>query len=176
MSTDDRLWTVVQRRFDVSVDFYRGWTDYKEGFGDATGEYWLGNDATHQLTSGSSYKLKVVLKAWDNVTAYAIYDTFVISDESDGYRLVFGGYHGDAGNALTQHNGRMFSTLDRDNDISRGSCAESYYGAWWYHDCLYSNLNGRYFDEPNVNDIGRMKWDTFRDESLKETTMMIQKI
>ena len=179
MSTDDGLWTVIQRRFDGSVDFYRGWTDYKEGFGDASGEYWLGNDAIHQLTSGSSYKLKVVLKAWDNVTAYAIYDAFQISDETDGYRLTYGVYNGDAGDSLWQHNGQMFSTLDRDNDSKVGrSCATDYTGAWWYGNCYSSNLNGRYFtEETGLSNVGRITWSSFSSGlSLKETTMMIHKM
>ena len=179
VSTDDGLWTAIQRRFDGSVDFYRGWTDYKEGFGDASGEYWLGNEAIHQLTSRSSYKLKVVLKAWDNETAYAIYDTFQISDESDGYRLTYGVYNGDAGDSLTQHNGQMFSTQDRDNDSKDGrSCATDYTGAWWYGSCFSSNLNGRYFTvETGLNTVGSNSWNSFRPgSSLKETTMMIQKV
>ena len=177
VSTDDGLWTVIQRRFSGSVDFYRGWVDYKEGFGDASGEYWLGNEAIHQLTSRSSYRLKVVLKGWDNETANAIYDTFKISNETDSYRLAIGDFHGDAGDSLVQHNGQMFSTLDRDNDESGASCAEFYTGAWWYYSCLYSNLNGHYFDyEADWTVRGRISWLTLREESLKETTMMIQRM
>ncbi|XP_043103284.1 fibrinogen C domain-containing protein 1-like [Puntigrus tetrazona] len=41
MSTDGGGWTVIQRREDGSVNFFRDWEAYREGFGKITGEHWL---------------------------------------------------------------------------------------------------------------------------------------
>ncbi len=48
-------WTVIQRRSNGSVDFYRGWDEYKNGFGDLRTEFWLGNEKIHQLTNQGQY-------------------------------------------------------------------------------------------------------------------------
>ena len=39
-------WTVIQRRLDGSVDFYRAWDEYVSGFGVPCGEYWIGELST----------------------------------------------------------------------------------------------------------------------------------
>uniref|UniRef100_A0A8C1AF94 Fibrinogen C domain containing 1a n=1 Tax=Cyprinus carpio carpio TaxID=630221 RepID=A0A8C1AF94_CYPCA len=41
MTTDGGGWTVIQRREDGSVNFFRDWEAYREGFGKITGEHWL---------------------------------------------------------------------------------------------------------------------------------------
>ena len=74
-------WTVFQKRLDGSVDFYRGWTDYKLGFGNMNGEFWLGLDRIHQLTNAEEFKLRVDLEDTNGTAAYAEYNSFVVASE-----------------------------------------------------------------------------------------------
>ena len=131
METDGGGWTVFQRRKDGSVDFYRNWTDYEEGFGDLNGEFWLGLSKMHRLTQdGTDYTLRVDLEDFENETRYAKYTTFNIGDSTTNYTITLGGYSGDAGDSLSGHNGRKFTTKDRDNDqVGDGNRAVIYSGA-----------------------------------------------
>ena len=88
-------WTVFQKRLDGSVDFVnRAWADYKRGFGNLNGEFWLGLDKIHRLTKTKS-RLRVELEDTQGKTAYAEYDTFSVSSERNKYRLGLGKYTGE---------------------------------------------------------------------------------
>ncbi|CAG2213123.1 Angiopoietin-related protein 1,Ficolin-1-A,Angiopoietin-1,Fibrinogen C domain-containing protein 1,Ryncolin-1,Angiopoietin-related protein 7,Fibrinogen C domain-containing protein 1-B,Fibrinogen-like protein 1,Ficolin-1,Ficolin-1-B,Angiopoietin-4,Tenascin-R,Ryncolin-2,Fibrinogen C domain-containing protein 1-A,Microfibril-associated glycoprotein 4,Fibrinogen-like protein A,Ryncolin-3,Angiopoietin-2,Ficolin-2,Fibrinogen alpha chain,Tenascin,Angiopoietin-related protein 2,Techylectin-5A,Ryncolin-4,Techylecti len=176
---DDKghIWTAIQRRFDGSVNFYRGWHDYKNGFGQASGEHWIGNDIIHAITADSNYALIVLMTDYNNVTKYAEYLSFHVDTEENGYRLMLGKYTGNAGDSMIIHNGQKFSTYDKDNDVYPGNCAQIYKGAWWYSSCVDVNLNGLYLRGPNSQSalgVIWLKWHGY-DYSLKTTTMMIRK-
>ena len=93
-TTDGGGWTVFQRRLDGSVDFYRKWKEYKEGFGTAGGEYWLGLDNINRLTNQGRMLLRVDLSGKMLQSAHALYRDFTVSNEKLNYTLGIGSYTG----------------------------------------------------------------------------------
>jgi len=183
-------WTVILKRMDGSVSFYRNWRAYKKGFGDFDGEFFLGLDKIHALTSEESQELLVLLEDFNGNSTYEKYDKFAIGDESEGYALnILGKASGTAGDSLRIHHGKNFSTFDHD---STGGCAKGSHGAWWYENCHrrykgifiafkaalitfypFSNLAGKY----NSTERGKgVNWQSWRgwEYSLKSATMMIR--
>ena len=132
--TDGGGWIVFQHRQDGSVDFHRDWNAYKVGFGQLTGEFWLGLDILHHLTSSVNHDLRIDLQTFDYEERYAQYSTFTVGSESSHYVLTSDGYTGDAGDSFGkgsgEHNGQPFSTKDADNDAYSESCAQVYKGGW----------------------------------------------
>jgi ficolin len=131
METDGGGWTVFQRRFNGSVDFYRDWESYKNGFGSVSGEYWLGNEKIHRLTISGK---ELAVRLWDeNNYGVARYSNFKLGDSASEYELTVSGHdENSVPDALLYHSGSKFSTYDRDNDGQSSSCSVTYHGAWWF--------------------------------------------
>ncbi|XP_049548171.1 fibrinogen-like protein A [Anopheles darlingi] len=170
-------WIVVQYRFNGSVDFYRNWDEYRDGFGNLDSEFWLGLEKMHQLTKSRTYELIVELKDFSGTYKYTRYNAFEIDSETEQYKLkTLGSWiSGNAGDTMTYYNkGMKFSTKDRDNDgSSKTHCAQGREGAWWYGDCTYANLNGKY---SNSIDMKSMFWYFFNVDytGLSFSRMMIR--
>ncbi|XP_039479787.1 fibrinogen C domain-containing protein 1 isoform X4 [Drosophila santomea] len=181
-SCDTRLagsgWTVIQRRQDGSENFYRSWEEYSQGFGELSGEFFMGLEKLHFLTLAEPYELFVYMEDFDGMVHDARYEDFAIGNASESYALsVLGKYSGDAGDSLRYHKGMPFSTFDHD-DTGHG-CARIYVGAWWYDQCQRSNLNGQYLEggrfEPKMSGRG-ITWMSWRgyDYGYKFVQMMIR--
>lgn len=166
MESNGGGWTVIQRRINGSVNFNRTWAEFKNGFGDLGGEFWLGNDRIHLLTRAKDVVLRIEIEDIQGVHEYAKYDNFYVSNEFLKYRLSLGKYSGTAGNALTDndysHDQMFFSTWDRDNDkYLTGNCG-AYYGAgWWFSNCMSANLNGKYYHKRYTGKRDGIFWSSW---------------
>ena len=149
-------WIVFQRRTTGDVNFYRGWQEYKQGFGSLDGDFWLGNENIHTITSTGVFELRIDMMYNGNF-AFAHYDSFSVGNEKSNYVLHVAHYDGTAGESLSgEHNGMPFSTHDRDNDQWPNNCAIEFVGAWWYKSCHLANLNGQWGAGGNKG----LRWNT----------------
>ncbi|CAB4033651.1 Hypothetical predicted protein, partial [Paramuricea clavata] len=175
-STSGRGWTIFQRRVDGSLSFYRQWYGYKIGFGDLSGEFWLGLDKIHRLTASGQNVLRVDLGSFENEAAYAVYESFSVGNESNAYILNVGNYSGTAGDSLAVNNGMKFTTRDVDNDERRAAnCATNKESAWWYNSCSTADLNGRYLGSVHNEGMKGVFWLGFKGKnySLKRSEMKV---
>ncbi|KAM6988759.1 tenascin-R-like, partial [Passerculus sandwichensis] len=255
---------VFQRRQDGSTDFWRDWDSYANGFGNVSGEFWLGNEALHELTRAGPSELRVELRSGRDV-AFAAYRDFSVGSAAERYRLRVGAFRGTAGgfggfwesslsercrlrvgaftgtaasercrlrvgaftgtaseergamgsaaeryrlrvgaftgtaersqlrvgaftgtagDALSYHSGSPFSTRDRDPRDPRDRrdpsgrprpppCAVAYGGAWWYRNCHYANLNGRYGATTDHQGVHWFPWRGF-NVSIAFTEMKLR--
>ncbi|KAJ8033986.1 Fibrinogen-like protein A [Holothuria leucospilota] len=95
-NTDDSGgWTVIHRLQDGSVLFNRNWTEYKNGFGFMSQEFWIGNEKLSFLTNQGPYELRIDIKSADDMCFYLTYNKFRISDEYSDYKIIsVGEYNG----------------------------------------------------------------------------------
>ncbi|XP_064548939.1 angiopoietin-related protein 7 isoform X2 [Drosophila montana] len=182
---EDDGWTVVMNRSSDDISFERSWLEYKEGFGNLAGDFFLGLDKLHALTSSALHELRIWLQDFDGNVALAGYDSFAISGERELYALsLLGNFQTQlqppAGDSLSYHAGAKFSTFDNDNDnCLECNCAQRHKAGGWFNACGTSNLMGVYHAQGHeqAGETG-IYWDTFqgKDYSLRRVKMLIRPV
>lgn len=126
-------WTVIQQRINGGENFYRNWQAYKNGFGDFTGDFFLGLENIYRLTNNQAHELYIHMERFNGRSEYVRYDNFKVAGEKDKYRLLsLGMVSGNVENDNMRANEHMkFSTYDSLNEKIVHP-AEFYHGAWWY--------------------------------------------
>ena len=172
-------WTRLLRREDGSVNFTQTWDAYRNGFGNLTGEHWLGNANMAAMTRQRPHNLRIRLWDFDGEERYANYLDFSVQTEREKYRLYTGTYSGDAGDSLDYHSGFPFSTFDNDNDFNGDyhfaniTRSGNWYG--WSHG--HAGLTSVYHYSPNMEQpwVGII-WYYWRGKyySLKAAEMKIR--
>ncbi|XP_046577589.1 fibrinogen-like protein 1 [Haliotis rubra] len=140
--------TRIAYRSLSSVDFYQNWDGYKNGFGDVTGDHWLGLEKIHLITKPGSYELRAGAVLKNKSRYHQYYEDTRVADETNGYMITFSAVRTPniqpLGDCLSPLNGSSFSTFDRDNDnLPSGSCAVDYQSGWWFNACADCNPTGR---------------------------------
>ena len=151
MITDDGGWIVIQRnKKDSLVNFNKNWTDYEEGFGNLTTEFWYGLEEIHCLTQRGQWEMRVDYQKNDKTWSYLHYNQFSVGSASEEYPLTVGGFTGVGTDKFVSAPSRRiankmkFTTPDNDNDKwSGGNCAVHYKGGWWNNYCYHINTNAQ---------------------------------
>ncbi|XP_025089860.1 microfibril-associated glycoprotein 4-like [Pomacea canaliculata] len=137
-----RTW--IMERYSPNFSFNLTWAAYRDGFGSLAGDYWLGLQKIHLLTTSKAYSLRVGVKLKNSTTLYQTYNNFAVADESNYFRLSVGPFSStdDLGNCLQPLNGSSFSTHDSDHDGEDAiNCAAQRSGGWWFRSITCSTCN-----------------------------------
>ena len=150
--------------------FLKDWKGYKLGFGTIQDKnYWMGLEQMHNITGSNMYGLELHLKQSDEQVKILKWTTFRVMSEKEKYRLYVNTFQaGRSGltDKLAYHNGRYFSTIEKDNDGWGQDCSGDINNGrgsgWWYHACYHCRLN--YLDCPY-----------YQSKCFEESTMIIKR-
>ena len=151
-TNDGSGWTVFQRRIDESVDFFRDWEHYKQGFGNLRNEFWLGNENIFTSTLQGFYprgnELRTDMINDKKSRKHVKYVIFHIASASTKHTLHVSDFTGDLSDRLKRLSKQSFSIFDADNDgNSVRNCGFQFCAGWWFHGAnrYDANLNGFYY-------------------------------
>ena len=137
---------VIQRNKKDEVNtFTKKWKDFEERFGHLNGgKLWYGLKALNCFTESGQWELRIDFQFENKTWSHLHYKQFKVGNTSAEYSLTIGGFTGITPEdpfVTCPLNGMKFSTVDNDNDQSRGSNCASTYGGWWHNSCFRINPN-----------------------------------
>ena len=147
---------MIQQNFGNSTDFFRrSWAEYKIGFGDPSGNYWIGNAVLYNLTSvfcacsANFYAINTVGTLY--LRSHAKF--FVGDEAATSYKLTVQGAGGNGSDSLNKQIGKSFSTYDVDKDSdNEKNCADLMGSGWWFGDDKNSVIGSKNkCGETNIN-------------------------
>ena len=177
----------IQRRLSLnSIDFWsKTWDEYKNGFGNVHGEYWLGNDDIHALTSqrGSEMLVWFFLESFSGEYRNVIYKGFRVENEANNYKLHTGVYSAGketiSSKSILKHDQMLFSTPERENDIHQSqNCASRYKSGFWFSNCYGATPNGAYGDTESLCKERGIHWIDWKGttECMRQFRILIRKL
>eukprot|EP00092_Neocalanus_flemingeri_P013055 GFUD01014069.1.p1 GENE.GFUD01014069.1~~GFUD01014069.1.p1 ORF type:complete len:303 (+),score=112.10 GFUD01014069.1:87-911(+) len=174
-------WIGIQRRgqFGNPTNFFaRSMDEYKIGFGNMTGEFWLGLDELARLTKDGKWEMQVDLVDYAGKTYTGIYHKFRVG-AGPRYELEVGEYDSSKStmgfDVFRENNKMAFSTKDVDQDTKSGDCSNKYgQGGWWYSACYDININGQNTGNAKVDNKGMAVYPG-QNVMMKETEMKMKK-
>ncbi|CAL1301596.1 unnamed protein product [Larinioides sclopetarius] len=178
METDGGGWTVIQRRgqYGNGEDYFnKKWSYYKQGFGNLNKEFWLGNDKIYSITNQGQYELRMDLEQDDGKSAFTVFENFWIEDEGAKFKLHISDGSGPGGDAISNHDGYAFYTVDQPNRPGDDQSTRS--GGWWRNGKGTSSLNGlNLYKTTKVDSSDGITWSTFggNKNSLKATEIKVR--
>ena len=149
---DSERWLLIQQRISDSDGPFEanGWEGYKNGFGSEDGDYWIGLETLHDITSEGSWEIYFSFHSTSGVAVFTC-NNFGVESKWNYYALKIGScgnLRGSPGfdsfpDTMAEMNGALFTTNDKDNDnwdVSDANCAVKYHGGFWYKtpnsDCI----------------------------------------
>ena len=165
------------------MSFERTWNEYVAGFGDVDGNFWLGLEAIHDLTTSCPMSLQIDVVPFDIPAVSIPYQQFHVGDAASDYLLTVNSGtsgHNTLYTSMNYHSGKKFSTYDNDNDDSSSfHCAEYYRAGWWYGGCgTYVQLNGVYGGASGITHYNMRMYYLSNNyyEPIRTVTMKIRAI
>ena len=114
---------VVQRRsFPFDMSFNRTWDEYKNGFGDLNGEFWLGLEKLYRILNQPYVRYSVRIETWSESGNlwFEEFENFYIGDENEQYEIKSTGSHGNLNFQSYFNYGGKFFTHDKDSNAKCG--------------------------------------------------------